>query len=148
MKKICVYFAVLLVFAAFGMTIFAHAGDLPKIPVSSNINNDLSEVGTEYELPISLPTSETELLLNKTQVQLIYRQSETLSTNNVAVTWSSSNNNVVKVDQGKLTAVGTGTATVTATPRDGGVPQSCTVTVRYAWWQLIIRIFFFGWLWY
>ena len=48
---------------------------------------------------------------------------------------------------GKLTATGIGTATITATTADNRT-ETCTVTVQYAWWQKLIRIFLFGWIWY
>ena len=61
MKKIGAYFAVLLVLAAFGMTILAYAGDLPSVPLTGESDSDLSEVNTDYEVPISFPTeTETE----------------------------------------------------------------------------------------
>ena len=45
-----------------------------------------------------------------------------------AVTWSSSNEEVAAVENGEVTAVGHGTAVITATA--GGVSGSCTVTVN------------------
>ena len=45
-----------------------------------------------------------------------------------AVTWSSSNEEVATVENGEVTAVGHGTAVITATA--GGVSGSCTVTVN------------------
>ncbi|MBC2478275.1 leucine-rich repeat protein, partial [Clostridium beijerinckii] len=47
------------------------------------------------------------------------------------VTWSSSNNNVVAVDQnGNINAVGAGSATITCTANDGsGISATCAVTV-------------------
>ena len=148
MKKICAYCAVLLVLAVFGMTMFAHAGDLPTVPLTGDRGNDLSEVNTDYEVPISFPAETETLSINQTQLQLIYRQQETLTANDT-VTWQSDNASVVKIDpaSGKLTATGTGTATITATADDGRT-AICTVTVQYAWWQKLIRIFLFGWIWY
>lgn len=48
------------------------------------------------------------------------------------VTWSSSNNDIASVDnKGKVTAVGPGTATITATANDGsGKAASCRITVN------------------
>ena len=148
MKKICAYCAVLLVLAVFGMTMFAHAGDLPTVPLTSDTGSDLSEVSTDYEVPISFPAETEALKISQTQLQLIYRQQETLTANHT-VTWQSSNASVVKIDpsSGKLTATGIGTATITATAEDGRT-AICTVTVQYAWWQKLIRIFLFGWIWY
>ena len=154
MKKIGAYFAVLLVLAAFGMTILVHAGDLPAVPLTGESGGDLSEVNTDYEVPISFPTeTETEaetkaMTISQTQMQLIYRQKAVLTAND-SVTWKSSNDAVVKVDpeSGSLFAAGRGTATVTATTDDGRT-ASCTVTVRYTFWQWLIRILLFGWIWY
>ncbi len=71
---------------------------------------------------------------------------------NYKVSWSSSNTNVAVVDgSGKVTAVGTGKATITATVKNEGgttVSNSATVTVRYAWWQWLIKIMLLGWIWY
>lgn len=54
---------------------------------------------------------------------------------NTAVTWTSSNTAVATVDQnGKVTSVAGGTATITATATDGSnVSGSCTVTVTERW---------------
>lgn len=49
---------------------------------------------------------------------------------NKAVAWSSDNAAVAAVDQnGKITSVGAGSATITATTADGGFKASCSVTV-------------------
>ena len=48
-----------------------------------------------------------------------------------SVTWSSSNNGVVTVDQnGSLKAVAAGTATITVKTTDGGYTATCKVTVK------------------
>ena len=152
MKKISALLAVLLVLAVFALTIFAHAGDLPPVPLTEESNSGIPEVSTDFEVPLSFPgETETEtkaLTVSQTQLQLIYHQKETLTAND-AVTWQSDNHAVVKVDpaSGKLTATGIGTAAVTATTDDGRT-ATCTVTVQYAWWQWLIRIFLFGWIWY
>ena len=54
---------------------------------------------------------------------------------NTAVTWTSSNTSVATVDQnGKVTSVAGGTATITATSTDGSnVSGSCIVTVTERW---------------
>ncbi len=150
MKKAFAYFAVLLVLSAFALTFFAHAGDLPTVPLTGDTGSELSEVNTDYEVTLPFPSeAETKALtISRTQLQLIYHQKETL-TSSLHVTWKSDNESVVKIDatSGKLSADGTGTATVTATADDGRT-ATCTVTVEYAWWQKLIRIFLFGWLWY
>ena len=54
---------------------------------------------------------------------------------NSALTWTSSNEAIATVDQnGKVTPVAPGNATITATAQDGsGVSGSCTVTVTQPW---------------
>lgn len=62
------------------------------------------------------------------------RLSATVSPSNAtnkSVTWSSSNSNVATVSNGVVTAVGNGSATITATAADGsGKRASCAVTVN------------------
>ena len=62
MKKSCISFAVLLVLAAFGMTILAHAGDLPQVPLGNAQENSIPEVSSEYEVPIELDDPTTAAL--------------------------------------------------------------------------------------
>lgn len=68
------------------------------------------------------------------------------------LTYASDHPDVATVDDsGTVTAKKAGTATITVTAADKyGFRQSaaCTVTVKYSWWQKLIRIFLFGWLWY
>jgi len=83
---------------------------------------------------------------------LQYKSSATLRLTTSApgqVTWSSSNPGVVSANAntGAIKGVKTGTAIVTG--RDGdGFTASVTVKVSYAWWQWLIIIFLFGWIWY
>lgn len=68
---------------------------------------------------------------------------------NKKVTWKSSNKSVATVDAyGNVIATGIGMATITATSQDGGYTAQCTVTVKLAWWQWLIKILLFGWIWY
>ena len=48
---------------------------------------------------------------------------------NKAVSWSTSDDSVATVDNGKVTAVGAGTATIIVTTEDGGFTATCQVTV-------------------
>ena len=45
------------------------------------------------------------------------------------VMWTSDDSNVATVDEGKVTAVATGTANITVTTKDGGKTATCAVTV-------------------
>ena len=68
---------------------------------------------------------------------------------NEEVVYTSSNPDVVSVDaNGNITALKTGSATITAIEADSGKSDTCTVTVKYAWWQILIRILLLGFLWY
>ena len=71
----------------------------------------------------------TELKLeNKTSYQLTESILPTEATNK-NVTWSSDNEKVATVENGKVTALKAGTATITVTTEDGGYTASCVVTV-------------------
>lgn len=68
------------------------------------------------------------------------------------VTYSSSDNSVAQVDEnGNVYASGKGEATITCTVTDeygNTVTDTCDVEVKYTWWQWIIVIVLFGWIWY
>ena len=80
----------------------------------------------------------TGVSLNKTELTLTRGESETLiatvsppNASNKNVTWESSDPSVATVDQnGKVTAVKAGTATITVKTEDGGKTASCVVTVK------------------
>ena len=50
---------------------------------------------------------------------------------NKNVTWSSSNTNVVVVNDGEIEALTIGSATITVTTEDGGFVATCTVSVKH-----------------
>ena len=138
------FVAVLLVITAFSVTIFVHAGDLPVIPLTGST---VSEVSTEYEEPITIERTTVPLLLSDKKLKMTYKSTDYL-TAGARVTWSSSDTSIVTVDEdGNLTAVGRGEATITATAWDGRT-ATCEVTVRYSFWQILILLFLFGWIWY
>ena len=82
----------------------------------------------------------TGVTLNKTSLDMKVGDSETLTATvaptdatNKAVTWKSSNESVATVDDnGKVTAVADGEATITATTTDGEKTAECKVTVKAA----------------
>lgn len=115
-------------------------------PVMGNKNIDLTD---DVKVTIDLKSFQ----LNDAAVNMDYKSSYTISyeTNYAAneLTWTSSNEDVVSVDEnGKLTTNGTGNATITVTSADGRVNETCEVSVKYTWWQWIIVIVLFGWIWY
>lgn len=76
--------------------------------------------------------------LNRSSITIKEGESATLvatinptDASNKEVNWISSDNKVVAVDSnGKITAVGAGTATVTVKTKDGGKTAACNVTVK------------------
>ena len=63
--------------------------------------------------------------------------------------WSSSDEKVASVDQnGRVRAVGRGAAVITCATQDGYACSTFTVKVDYSFWQWLIKIVLFGWIWY
>ena len=93
-------------------------------------------------------------LIDAENLSLNYKGSvsiDKVALKNIDVTYESSSPEIITVDAGgTITAVGTGTATITATATIDGeaIEDEVTVTSSYSWWQLIINIVLFGWLWY
>lgn len=92
---------------------------------------------------------------------LVYKKSMTLAPAvqtdgdvQYTLTYSSSNPKIAEVDRnGSITTRKSGTVTVTVTATNNADPAdtvetTCTVTVKYAWWQWIIRILLLGFIWY
>ena len=92
------------------------------------------------EVTVTQPaeTPVTSVTLDKTRLTLDVGGSDTLTATvkpddatNKAVTWSTSNEKVATVNNGVVTAVGAGTATITAVASDGsGKTATCEVTVN------------------
>jgi uncharacterized protein YjdB len=77
--------------------------------------------------------------LNKTELSLTEGESETLiaavkpdDATDKTVTWSTSDKTIATVENGKVTAVKFGEATILVTTTDGNKTATCTVTVKYA----------------
>lgn len=87
-----------------------------------------------WEVDVTLVT---ELSINKAILSMAQGKSDTLVVTalplyatNKNVTWASSNENVVTVEEGVVSAVGVGNATVTATTTDGSnISVSCAINV-------------------
>lgn len=105
--------------------------------VMTDVLLDMNTADSSYSLPIS-PTA---ISLDKSEITLTtdinLKQSATLKatvtpTNAEVknVTWMTGNSNVATVDaNGRVTAVGKGTCTITAKTLDGGLSATCKVTV-------------------
>lgn len=81
----------------------------------------------------------TGISLNKTSISLENDLIETLTATILPedasiqkITWTSSDESVATVTNGQITAIGVGTATITATAEDGGFTATCEVKVTKA----------------
>jgi len=103
---------------------------------------------TDHQPPIALEYEAT--------LELRHNQATDVFVNVARVapelTWHSSNPEVMTVDAQGLVSYGRaprrGVTTITATCPEGITRMGVEVTVRLVWWQWIILIFFFGFLWY
>ena len=77
---------------------------------------------------ISLKT--TEKTMKKGEKTVIYATYNPSNVTDKVIYWVSSNENVAKVSEGNVTAVGKGTATITAITKDGGKKATCKITVN------------------
>ena len=65
------------------------------------------------------------------------------------IIYTSADPSIATVDEdGRVTGVKKGTTTITATIEGTNDSVTCEVTVKYTWWQQIIRIALLGFLWY
>ena len=86
---------------------------------------------------VTVVMSVASVSLNKTELTIEKGKSETLTATvspsdatDKTVTWQSSNNTIATVDQnGRVTAVGAGSAVITVTTNDGSKTATCNVTV-------------------
>ena len=84
--------------------------------------------GTVALESISLKT--TKLSMNTGEKAILYAVYNPSDVTDKVLYWTSSNENVARVSEGNVTAVGKGTAIITATSRDGNKTASCQVTVE------------------
>lgn len=110
-----------------------NAGDIINVSF-----DDINPSITNGKITVkSKPVSATGVSLNTETLSLMTGDSETLVANvepadatNKAVTWESSDTSVATVDEnGEVTAVKEGSATITVRTADGGFTDTCTVTV-------------------
>ena len=116
------------------------AESLPQTLQSTVYGNDWGEgkfsANDQLKDPETIPA--TGVTLDKTTLSLVEGDTATLTatvepadTTDTTVTWSTSDESVATVDQnGVVTAVSEGTATITVTTADGGFSDTCAVTVE------------------
>lgn len=106
--------------------------------VGGNTNSASFTVKVTPNQPIVTTIPVTKIVLNNSSVKMLKGDTKILASTitpsnatNKNVTWSSSNTSVATVSSsGKVTAVGVGTAVVTATTEDGNHTATCEVTVE------------------
>jgi uncharacterized protein YjdB len=89
---------------------------------------------------VTVTVAVTGISLNKTSLALTVAANQTLTATvnpadatNKTVTWTTNNSSVATVDAGgKVTAVGAGSATITAETQDGNYMDTCDITVTVA----------------
>ncbi len=100
-----------------------------------NSDDEAMESSTDTEVvenisAESLTLDVKELELNIGDTYLLKEQFEPFNANNTQIQWSSSNENVVTVDEhGEITAVGDGSAVISAANSFSGLTAVCNVTV-------------------
>ena len=108
-----------------------------RVDIWAEANEDHYVYDTCQVKVVSQIVHVTGVSLNKNQMSIMPGNSETLvasispgDATDTSVSWSSSNSSVAIVDSnGTVTAVKTGSATVTVTTNDGGYTASCTINV-------------------
>lgn len=104
---------------------------------SATITASFSVGGKNYTATCRVTVTSSGVTLSRTSISSLYvGESETISASTSpqgqTVTWRSSNTNVATVSNGRITAVGEGSATITASFTYGGqtYSETCSVTVR------------------
>ena len=92
-------------------------------------NNRTLYARWEEILPTGLSIDKTTISLNNVgKTEIITPILTPSNSSNKVITWTSSNESVAKVEDGKVIAIGAGTAKITATTSNG-ISKKCTVTV-------------------
>ena len=117
-------------------------------------------IGWDKAIPATMPaenvtvTAQWQLAARMPDRELvIYYKSvgrlNTITEDPSLIEYTSSDESVVTVDKdGNYKAVGKGTAVITMHIVGTDIEEHCKITVKYAWWQVLIRIFLFGFIWY
>ena len=132
-----------------GLSLDAATGIISGTPTTEKTStftvtatNDSGSASKEFTLAIkAVPV--TGVTLDKTELALFTGESETLTATvepgnatNQNVTWSSDKPEVATVEDGKVTAVAAGEATITVTTADGGKQATCQVKVTQSTYSI------------
>ena len=117
-------------------------------------------IGWDKAIPATMPaenvtvTAQWQLAARMPDRELvIYYKSvgrlNTITEDPSLIEYTSSDESVVTVDKdGNYKAVGRGNAVITMHIVGTDIEEHCKITVKYAWWQVLIRIFLLGFIWY
>lgn len=125
-------------------TALAKKEELSSIGVTTYYGTSTSEEPSSEEVTTEEPSTEEPVIkvesihFDKTSITLYVGESDSIMTEvkpsdaaDKSLAWSSSDSAVVSVSDGKITALSKGTATITATAKDGsGISANCSVTVK------------------
>ena len=122
-------------------------GTVDRLQADANVtvggNGHINEKTGSGQISVSV----AGVSLDKTEIVLVEGSNQTLTatvepTNatNKGVTWSSSNNEIATVNNGVVTAVKEGTATITVTTAEGGKTATCKVTVNAPQTKPVTRV--------
>ena len=102
---------------------------------TTTVRVKMTFAGKNYEATCKVTVTKPGVTLSKTSISLLPGASDSLTgkanPSSCEIKWSSSNNNVAKISNGKVTAGSVGTATITAqiTYKDKTYKSTCNVTV-------------------
>lgn len=91
---------------------------------------DLTIEPSEVYIPVTgITLDKSEVTLEEGEMEVLKATVEPIGASNPTVIWTSSNEKVAVVSDGVIKALAEGTATITATTKEGEFTASCTVTV-------------------
>ena len=129
-------------------------GDIAVPNVRLYVTDSSGTIQKEVQTDGTETTPSILTITNAPSAPLQYKSSVTLAASE-AVTWSSASEMVsVNPTTGKVESVSifgfakSGEAKIIATSLDGQRTASATIQIQPAWWQWIIIIVLFGWIWY
>ena len=126
--------------------------DWGNFDLEYEIETEFKENGTEFVYKsivenIDITPDVLEIYSGKSETLTTNIAANTTDTSFYTVTYTSSDEDVAKVDEnGKITAYGRGAATITCTVTDDNghtVSDTCEVTVKYTFWRWLLRVFLY-----